>query len=63
VLQDQSVNLFCILFVCLVLRERSSPCNSPRCTGTHFVDQAGLELPALGSKACAPMPGQSELVK
>jgi hypothetical protein len=38
---------------------------SPGCPGTHFVDQAGLELrnpPAsasrvLGSKACATMPG------
>jgi hypothetical protein len=39
---------------------------SPGCPGTHFVDQAGLELrnpPAsasrvLGLKACATMPGQ-----
>jgi hypothetical protein len=38
---------------------------SPGCPGTHFVDQAGLELrnlPAsasrvLGLKACATMPG------
>jgi hypothetical protein len=40
---------------------------SPGCPGTHFVDQAGLELrnpPAsasrvLGLKACATMPGSS----
>jgi hypothetical protein len=42
---------------------------SPGCPGTHFVDQAGLELrnppaPAsrvLGLKACATMPGYSML--
>ena len=53
---------FYVLFVCLVLvfRDRVSLCN-PGCPGTHFVDQAGLELrnsPAsasqvLGLKACA----------
>jgi hypothetical protein len=40
---------------------------SPGCPGTHFVDQAGLELrnpPAsasrvLGLKACATMPGRT----
>jgi hypothetical protein len=44
----------------LVFRDRISPC-SPGCPGTHFVDQAGLELrnpPAsasqvLGLQACA----------
>jgi hypothetical protein len=44
----------------LVFRDRVSLC-SPGCPGTHFVDQAGLELrnlPAsasqvLGLKACA----------
>jgi hypothetical protein len=60
------------LFVCLVgwlvlvFRDRVSLC-SPGCPGTHFVDQAGLELrnlPAsasqvLGLKACATMPGPS----
>jgi hypothetical protein len=61
----------CSLFVCFVLfcfvlffRDRVSLC-SPGCPGTHFVDQAGLELrnpPAsasqvLGLKACATMPG------
>jgi hypothetical protein len=43
-----------------VVQDRVSPC-SPGCPGTHFVDQAGLELrnpPAsasqvLGLKACA----------
>jgi hypothetical protein len=41
---------------------------SPGCTGTHFVDQAGLELrnpPAsasrvLGLKACATTPGSAD---
>jgi hypothetical protein len=54
------VCLFC--FVLLVFRDRVFPC-SPGCPGTHFVDQAGLELrnlPAsasrvLGLKACATM--------
>jgi hypothetical protein len=49
---------FVCLFVCF--RDRVSLC-SPGCPGTHFVDQAGLELrnlPAsssqvLGLKACA----------
>jgi hypothetical protein len=60
-----------LLFVCflgffwfLVFRDRVS-LYSPGCPGTHFVDQAGLELrnlPAstsrvLGLKACATMPG------
>ena len=53
--------LFC-LFVCF--RDRVSLC-SPGCPGTHFVDQAGLELrnpPAsasrvLGLKGCATTPG------
>jgi hypothetical protein len=49
------------LFVCLfVFRDRVSLC-SPGCPGTHYVDQAGLQLrnpPAsasqvLGLKACA----------
>jgi hypothetical protein len=48
----------------LVFRDRVSLC-SPGCPGTHFVDQAGLELrnlPAsasqvLGLKACATLPG------
>jgi hypothetical protein len=54
------------LFVCLFVffQDRVSLC-SPGCPGTHFVDQAGLELrnrPAsasrvLGLKACAPTPG------
>jgi hypothetical protein len=52
-----------VLF-CFVFRDRVSLC-SPGCPGTHFVDQAGLELrnpPAsafqvLGLKACATTPG------
>jgi hypothetical protein len=54
------------LFVCLFFRDRVS-LYSPGCPGTHFVDQAGLELrnlPAsasrvLGLKACATTPGSS----
>jgi hypothetical protein len=50
---------FCFLF------SRQGFSCSPGCPGTHFVDQAGLELrnlPAsasqvLGLKACATMPG------
>ena len=53
-----------VLFVCsCFFRDRVSLC-SPGCPGTHFVDQAGLELrnlPAsasqvLGLKACATTP-------
>jgi hypothetical protein len=51
--------LFNILFLILFFQDRVSLCN-PGCPGTHFVDQAGLELrnlPAsasqvLGLKAC-----------
>lgn len=54
-------------YVCLVwfsvFQEKVPPYNSPGCTGNHFVDQVGLELPALGSKACATMPSQSEFIK
>ena len=38
--------VFCFLFVCLFFgffRDRVSLC-SPGCPGTHFEDQAGLEL-------------------
>jgi hypothetical protein len=36
--------LFCfVLFCFFVFRDRVSLC-SPGCPGTHFVDQAGLEL-------------------
>ena len=59
--------LFVCLFVCLfVFRDRVS-LYSPGCPGTHFVDQAGLELknlPAsasrvLGLKARATTPGST----
>jgi hypothetical protein len=51
-------------FCLFVFRDRVSLC-SPGCPGTHFVDQASLELrnpPAsasqvLGLEACATMPG------
>ena len=59
VLMDSLLVLFCFVF-----QDRVSLC-SPDCPGTHFVDQAGLELrnpPAsasqvLGLKACATTPG------
>jgi hypothetical protein len=54
----------CLFFVLFCFRDRVSLYSSG-CPGTHFVDQAGLELrnlPAsasrvLGLKACATMPG------
>jgi hypothetical protein len=56
--------LMICLFVFCFFRDRVSLC-SPGCPGTHFVDQAGLELrnpPAsasqvLGLKACTTTPG------
>ena len=56
-------------FFFLVFRDRVSLC-SPGCPGTHFVDQAGLELrnpPAsasqvLGLKACATTPRELVLL-
>jgi hypothetical protein len=69
-----SVNLFIYLFVCLfvcllVFQDRVS-LYSPGCPGTHFVDQAGLELrnpPAsasreLGLKACATTPNKYQFI-
>jgi hypothetical protein len=56
----------CVLFFCFVLFFQDSVfLYSPDCPGTHFVDQAGLELrnpPAsasrvLGLKACSTTPG------
>ena len=40
-----------VLF-CLVFRDRVSLCNSPGCSGTYFVDQAGLILTVI----CLPLP-------
>jgi hypothetical protein len=59
---------FFFFFFFLVFRDRVSPC-SPGCPGTHFVDQAGLELrnpPAsasrvLGLKAYATTPGKGSV--
>jgi hypothetical protein len=57
--------------VCLfVFRDRVSLC-SPGCLGTHFVDQAVLELRnlpvsasrVLGLKACTTTPGPRQLFK
>jgi hypothetical protein len=52
------VFIFVCLFVCFVLfcfvfRDRFSLC-SPDCPGTHFVDQAGLELRNLPASAPPP---------
>jgi hypothetical protein len=61
------VFVFCVcVFVCLFVWDRVS-LYSPGCPGTHFVDQAGLELrnpPAsasrvLGLKAYATMLGEN----
>ena len=59
------VGFFVSLFICLFFWDRVS-LYSPGCPGTHFVDQAGLELrnpPAsasqvLGLKACTTTPGK-----
>jgi hypothetical protein len=59
--------LFCFLFVFVFVFGDRVSLYSSGCPGTHFVDQAGLELrnpPAsasqvLGLKACATMPGCS----
>jgi hypothetical protein len=61
------ISLF--LFVCFVFRDKVSLC-SLGCPGTHFVDQAGLELrnpPAsasqiLGLKACTTTPDSDRSV-
>jgi hypothetical protein len=60
--------LFCFILFCFVLffRDRVS-LYSPGCPGTHFVDQAGLELRnplasasrVLRLKACATTPGMT----
>jgi hypothetical protein len=62
--------LFFFFSFFLVFRDRVSLC-SPGCPGTHFVDQAGLELrnlPAsasqvLGLKACDTTPGKDSVLK
>jgi hypothetical protein len=56
--------LFYFVLFCFVFQDKVSLC-SPGCPGTHFVDQAGLELrnlsasasQVLGLKVCATMPG------
>ena len=45
-----------LFFFFLVLRGRVS-LYSPGCPGTHFVDQAGLELKNSPASACATLPG------
>jgi hypothetical protein len=57
--------VFCFCFVLFVVFQDRVSLYSPGCPGTHFLDQAGLELrnlPAsasqvLGLKACTTMPG------
>jgi hypothetical protein len=67
------VCLFCFVFVFVfvfVFLDKVS-LYSPGCPGTHFVDQAGLELrnlPAsasqvLGLKACTTTPGNTPVFK
>jgi hypothetical protein len=41
---------FFVCLFCFVFRDRVSLC-SPGCPGTHFVDQAGLELRNLPASA------------
>jgi hypothetical protein len=56
--------MFCFCLFCFVLFQDRVSLYSPGCPGTHFVDQAGLELrnpPAsasrvLGLKVCATTP-------
>jgi hypothetical protein len=58
--------LFVCLFVCFFVFQDRISLYSPDCPGTHFVDQAGLELrnpPAsasrvLGLKTCTITPGK-----
>jgi hypothetical protein len=65
---------FLFFFVCLfvfVFRGKQVSLYSPGCPGTHFVEQAGLELRnllasasrVLGLKVCATMPGFLRLSK
>jgi hypothetical protein len=57
------------IYICVWFFKTGFLC-SPGCPGTHFVDQAGLELrnpPAsasqvLGSKACTTTPGCQETI-
>jgi hypothetical protein len=58
---------FCFFFFFLLVFRGRISLYSPGCPGTHFVDQAGLELrnppasafPVLGLKACSTMSAQS----
>jgi hypothetical protein len=63
--------LFIYLFIYLLVFQDRVSLYSPGCPGTHFVDQAGLELrnpPAsasrvLGLKACTTTPGMLGIFK
>jgi hypothetical protein len=67
--ENQLQLTFFLHLPCLFFQDRVS-LYSPGCPGTHFVDQAGLELrnlPAtvsqvLGLKACVTMPGNGWLL-
>jgi hypothetical protein len=69
--QSTFICLFVCLFVCLLVFWDKVSLYSPGCPGTHFVDQAGLELinpPASASqvlwlKAYTTMPGLSTFIK
>jgi hypothetical protein len=61
-------NIFIFIFIFILVFRGMVSLYSPGCPGTHFVDQAGLELrnlPAsasqvLGLKACATTPDSSD---
>jgi hypothetical protein len=65
----EEIVIYLFIYLFLVFRDRVSP-YSPGCPGTHFVDQAGLELrnpPAsasrvLGLKVCTTTPGETVIV-
>jgi hypothetical protein len=58
------LGFFCFVLFCFLFYQDRVSLYSPGCSGTHFVDQAGLKLrnlPAsasrvLGLKACATTP-------
>jgi hypothetical protein len=59
------IYIYVIYYIYIVFWDRVSQCNSPGCSGTHFVDQAGLKLrnppasasPVLGLRRAPPVPG------
>jgi hypothetical protein len=65
----ENYSLFCLFgwFCCCCCFQGRVSLYNPGCPGTHFVDQAGLELRnprasasrVLGLKACTTMPGEN----